>query len=239
MSAAENILNSISLLWKTFTPVEERILKEFSAALPLHIRETYDRQVASINYVQRILDWTEICFYRRGKNRWEGVPQFANDSIEDIKIAKITYLIGGKKFSSTLGGVCGHIFDLVTRPSIKQYAFQQIDKVISIKLLEDPTVIPTAAPAAKLKLPKAYKEFMGTAGGEGINGWLVLPPEEIYSISLAEGDFLLLAEREGVEYLLSLETAPSKGIYYCATSDGAPVVQKGSLEQIMNVARPG
>jgi hypothetical protein len=108
------MLKRCSPLLTTFTPVEERLLGEISNALSEHIGQVYRKQTQSINKVQRDLDWTEINFYyfRKGKPDWGSVRQFRR--IDEFTLASVGYRIKGIDFKTTLKGVSGHIFSLIT-----------------------------------------------------------------------------------------------------------------------------
>jgi hypothetical protein len=73
-----NFAQRISLLWRRFSPLEERLLPTVRGTLPPDALPTFDGQVAAINHVQRLPEWTEIDFYHRrlGKIDWSDVPMF-------------------------------------------------------------------------------------------------------------------------------------------------------------------
>jgi hypothetical protein len=135
----------LSLLWTRFTPFEESVLAEVERVLPTACREKFVRQRQAINRVQRLLDWTEISFYsmRHGAVNWDPSIMFRNQG--ELALAEIGFSIHGRDFCSTLWSVGGHIFSLVTRPSIKPYAFERITALSKVRQLGDPENYPNDA----------------------------------------------------------------------------------------------
>jgi hypothetical protein len=223
----------LSLLLKTFTPVEERLLEEISEALPEHIRDVYLKQTHSINKVQRYLDWTEINFYhlRRGRPDWGSVQPFKRT--DEFTLASVGYRIKGIDFETTLKGVSGHIFLLVTRPSIKPYSFEAIEAIHHVRIHDDPTLDCSAKMRTRDKLPPEYLEHIRREGAESIGGWNILEPEQVYEVSLPKNDFLVLAEKQGEEYLMTRDNLWDQSIYYSSIADGKLYRQEGPLSEIM------
>lgn len=187
----------------------------------------------------RCLDWTEILFYQgKGRNwNWDETTRFTNRD-EDLKLARVLFNIGDLKFTGTLGCTSGHVFTLAIRPSIKPHAFKEIDRIRAVKVLQDPTIPSPPKPKPKYKLPTTYTDFINATQKQDTNGWSVLQPEEVYSIALSDADYLMLAERQGTEYLLSRDRSPSNGIFYCESPDSTPKLKRGSLERIMQESNP-
>ena len=227
------MLKRLSLLLKTFTPVEERLLGEISNALPEHIRQVYRDQIQSINKVQRYLDWTEINFYhlKQGKPGWGSVQQFKR--IDEITLASIRYRIKGIDFETTLQGVSGHIFSLVTRPSVKQYSFEEIEAIHYVRIHDDPTLDCYEEMRTRDNLPPEYLEYIKREGADSIGGWNILEPEQVYQVSLPKNDFLVLAEKQGEEYLMTRDNLWDRGIYYTSVGDGKLYKQERPLTEIM------
>jgi hypothetical protein len=53
------------------------------------------------------------------------------------------------------------------------------------------------------------------------SGWLLHGPASAHAVSLEQGEFLILAEREGDEFLM-LQTSPSGGYWTLDGHDGIP-----------------
>jgi hypothetical protein len=223
----------LSLLLRTFTPVEERLLEEIYKALPEHIRGVYLEQTQSINKVQRYLDWTEINFYhfRKGKSDWGSVQQFRRT--DEFTLASVGYRMRGIDFKTTLQGVSGHIFSLVTRPSIKKYSFEKIETIHYVRIHDDPTFFSSKEIPTRDKLPPAYLEYIAKEGIYSIGGWNILEIKEVYQISLSTDDFLIFAERQGEEYLMTRDNLWDQGIYYTSVGEGKIYKEEGPLTEIM------
>jgi hypothetical protein len=227
------MLKRLSLLLRTFTPVEERLLDEIYKALPEHIRGVYLEQTQSINKVQRYLDWTEINFYhfREGKSDWGSVQRFRRT--DEFTLASVGYRIKGIDFETRLKGVSGHIFSLITRPSIKQCSFEEIAAIHYVRIHNDPKLLSSTEIPARDKLPPEYLEHIEKEGIYSIGGWNILEPKEVYQISLSTGDFLILAEKQGEEYLMTRDNLWDQGIYYTIVGEGEIYKEEGPLKEIM------
>jgi hypothetical protein len=133
------LIRRLTLLWRTFTPVERAILDAVAEAMPPSSRALIRRQIESINFVQRLLDWTAVNLYcrRRGKIAWSAEACFVNDG--ELELASADYKVSGKNFRTTIWRVGGHIFSLVTRPSIKPYGFEEPTDM-TVEIVGDPGV---------------------------------------------------------------------------------------------------
>ncbi len=72
------IVQRLSLLWRRFSPLEERLIAAVCGALPEPAQPIFEAQIAGITLVQRLPGWTEIDFYRRrsGRTDWSDIPAF-------------------------------------------------------------------------------------------------------------------------------------------------------------------
>ena len=209
------MIKRLALLFRTFTPVEEALLSHVESALPPEAREIYVKQIAKINHVQRTLDWHEILFYilRNHKPAWDQSIPFKNKS--ELILARVTFTIDNLTFRAKVGAVNGFVFSLLIRPSIKPHWHKQISSIKKLVIETNPED-ETSKPHI-VSLPASYLKWISYDSPEGFNGWTVLSSEETYSISLADADYIVLAVREGDEYLLSLAESPESGFYYAQT----------------------
>lgn len=227
------MLQRLTLLWRTFTPVEEQILGLLGKALPAAHRGLYHSQVNSINKVQRTLEWTEILFYcmKSGKVRWNPDHFFPNRG--EFKVGSVDYVIKGVHFTTTLTSIAGHIFSFVTRPSIKPHCFDQIDEVRSVKIIGDPADRNVEIAINVGYLPDEYRRYIESGAPLEVNGWHLLTPQEVYPVPLPAGDFLILAVRQGEEYLMTPDETDDVGIYFTRVGDTTVHRQRGSFREIL------
>jgi hypothetical protein len=87
------LFRRLSLFWKRFSPLEERLLTEVRNVIKVEARRLFDAQVAAINHVQRLPpSWGEIDFYCRPN--WTRVALFpCTDEFQLAVIDNAQYLI--------------------------------------------------------------------------------------------------------------------------------------------------
>lgn len=208
-----------TLLWKRFSPLEERLLASVRAVLPSGARPLFDAQVAAITRVQRLPpSWNEISFYRirRGKVDWSEVAAFP--CTDEFRLAEVRFTIKGKRYKASLDCIAGHIFDLTITPSPKKVCFSSWDEEPIARLLEDPLRAPTGLKLPE-SIPSAWKDVLKVHGGRSQSDWSLYDETEAYRIALNEGEFLVVGEKEGVEYLL-YRIEPADGLLYYFEHDG-------------------
>lgn len=224
----KTIFRRLTLLWRTFTPVEEAILEAVADSIPPEAEPKIRRQIQSINRVQRILDWTEINLYsaRRGKVTWPDESLFDNQG--EFELAKLRFSAAGREFESSLWCVGGHVFSLIIRPSIKPFCFE-IPDCLTVELVGDPTSSGPRSVELTAYLPESYLSFANEVStDEPINGWLVRRPSETHQVHFAAGDFIVLAERDRSEWLLAKKDTAISSIFRCLC-DKDPEPMKGDF----------
>jgi hypothetical protein len=140
------IAQRLSLMWRRFSPLEERLLAAVRAALPAEAQAVFDAQIGGITLVQRLPPhWAEISFYRRrhGKVDWSEVPAFPRTS--EFGLAEVQFSVGGQRYKATLTCINGHIFDFMVIPSPKAISFADWDAAPSARLLSNPLMPDSAA----------------------------------------------------------------------------------------------
>lgn len=226
------MINRIRLFFRKFTPVEERVLSEIRAVLPAAARQKYDRQISQINSVQRILDWTEINFYsiKRFRVVWESESLFSEKG--EFKLAEVKFVLDAVEYNATIIAVSGRIFSLVIRPSIKKSCFRPVAEIQGCRLLRDPERIcidETTAP----NHPVSYLEWFKRPSGHHVAGWTVNAPEDVHSVCLPSGDFLVLAIGEDGAFLLSRDTPADNEIYRVESADSDPVAVGNDFGEVL------
>src|SRR3989338_1807215 len=97
----------LSLIWRRFSPLEERLLATVRGVLPPDARPILDAQVSAITHVQRLPGWTEIDYYRRrfGKVDWSKVRRFPLTG--EFPLARVRFAVRGRRYRATLSCVDG------------------------------------------------------------------------------------------------------------------------------------
>lgn len=220
-AAVGMVLRSRAQRAAVFLPLERALLDAVADALGNDVGRRLRQQLNAVGYVQRPLDWTEINLYnsRDGRTPWPESVLFANRS-DDLKLGRVRFSVEGKTFTTDLHAVRGHVFSLVTRPSPRRVATKQLI-ITRVEILTDPDDSTTGGRSPAL-LPRSYLKFVESCGTGSFRGWTVLPASETYRVSLPQGDFWVLAERPGNEYVLARDSTGDPRVYRCRT-DGEPV----------------
>lgn len=208
----------LSLLWRRFSPFEEWLLAAVRELLPPPAQSIFDSQVASITLVQRHPN--EICFYRKrlGKVDWSDVPTFPRTG--ESRLAEVRFRVAKKRYTATLTSVGGHIFDFTITPGPKAIAFAEWDSKPSVRLLADPMVADSSNEPPPL--PESWREFLAKHQKPDAGDWTFHDATTAYRTALADGDFLVLAEREGDQFVLHRLEPPASMLFYLDSHDGKP-----------------
>jgi hypothetical protein len=118
------MFESIRTLTRKWTPWEERLLAALTEKIGNKHRDIFQKQVESVNKVQRIVGWAEIDLYvmRHGRVCWDAVPKFFDD--REFTLARASTFIGVKRIQSELACVGGHFFSIESDAPIKPLAFR-------------------------------------------------------------------------------------------------------------------
>jgi hypothetical protein len=227
------MLDRLRLLWNRFTVLEERLLAEVRSVLPPPARSVLDAQVAAISRVQRLPPaWSEISFYclRRGKVDWSEAPSFP--CTDEFPLAELRFKAGGASYRATLGCIGGHIFDVVTVPGARAVAFADWDAAPRVRLLGDPLRPPTGRREPEL-LPLLWQEFLAEHPGVPPRGWALHDAAAAHRVALPDGEYVILAERGGEEFLLHRVEPLADGIYHLSGCDGVPTRLHEGLHRVL------
>lgn len=230
------IAQRLSLLWRRFSPLEERLFAVVRGVLPARAVPIFDAQVRAITHVQRLPGWTEIDYYRRryGRVDWASVPAFPRT--EEFPLARVRFTVERRGYRATLTCVAGHIFDFGIAPGPRDVAFADWDSMPSADLLSDP--FGAEAPAARHEIPEAWRGLLRTAGPlAAAMGWVLHEVEPARRITLDEGEFLVLAERDGDEFILHRIEPPSTVMFRLVSHDGTPEAIRGDVADVLRRAR--
>ncbi|WP_233151927.1 hypothetical protein, partial [Pelomonas sp. KK5] len=104
-----------------FLPFESAILGAVGSSLSDDLRGPFLEQMASINKVQRLLDWKEIEFYcmRWFKVRWPSNVLF--DRREEFVLASGSLTAGAATATVKIWAVGGHVFSVESESSMKPF----------------------------------------------------------------------------------------------------------------------
>lgn len=224
-----NIVQRLSLLWTRFSPLEEHLIAAVREVLPEPAQPVLDAQVAGITLVQRLPGWTEIDFYRRrnGKTDWSDIPAFPRTG--EFPLAEVRFSVAKRRYKATLSSIGGHIFDFGITPGPKSVAFVAWDGPASTRLLADPLVVdPGRMPEP---IPVAWREFLARSQGPPPGEWTFHSADSARRITLEEGEFLILAERPGDEYVMQ-RIEPPASVFYLASHDSTPEPITGELSDV-------
>jgi hypothetical protein len=222
----------VSLLWTRFTPLEQRLLAEVRGVLPEAARPIFDAQVAAINHSSRPLKWNEIYYYRkrRGKVFWADVPSFP--CTDEMELAEVRFRAAGKRYKAVLSSIQGHISDFYIRPGGRLIAFAPWEDTPQTRLLDDPMRQPTGRKKLAALLP-VWVEFLARHGNGQSGDWTLHDADSAYTVSLEDGMFLVLAEREGDEFVLQRLEPLSDELFYLASHYGTPEPLRKDLESVI------
>ncbi|MGA9453821.1 MAG: hypothetical protein WBW41_21030 [Verrucomicrobiia bacterium] len=224
------ITQRFSLIWRRFTPLEERLLSAVRDALPLQAQTIFDAQVAGITLVQRLPSWTEIDFYRRrhGKVDWSDIPAFPHTG--EFRLAEIRFASQGRRYKATLISIAGHIFDFAITPSPKAIAFAAWDSAPSSQLLSDPLIV--EARRVPEPISAEWRDFLARRPQQQADDWKFHDADTAYRTTFDEGEFLILAERAGDEFVLHRIEPPASSLFYLASHDATPEPIAGKIEDV-------
>jgi hypothetical protein len=224
------ITQRLSLLWRRFSPLEERLIAAVRDVLPPQVQLNFDAQVAAITLVQRHPHWTEIAFYRRrnGKVDWSGVPMFPR--IGELRLAEVRFTAKGRRYKATLTSIAGHIFDFAITPSPKAIAFADWESAPSVRLLTDPLTVESSRETEPI--PDAWREFLARRQPQDTDGWAYHGSETAYRTTFDDSEFLVLAERQGDEFVLHRIEPPASTLFYMESHDGTPEPIKGDIDDV-------
>lgn len=226
----------LRLLWRRFSPLETRLFAAVRGVLPAQAVPAFDAQVRAIRHVQRLPGWTEIDYYphRDGRVAWTGVPMFPRTG--EFPLARVRFSVDGRAYQAVLGCVAGHIFDFGITPGPQRVAFADWDAPAAAELLADPSG--PGGVASDPGVPGAWLAVLATVGPHAAAaGWALHDATTANRVTLDEGEFLVLAERDGDEFVLHRLEPTSDLLFRLASHDGTPEPIPGAIEDVLRRAR--
>ena len=228
-------LETLRLFWQRYSPMEVRLLAEVRRVLPPAAQEPFDAQVAAVTRVQRSPpSWSEISLYRLkgGVVDWSGVPLFP--CTDEFRLAEVRFAAGGRRFAATLTTIGGHVFDFTTVPGPRAAAFVAWDGEPRATLLGDPLRAPSGN-REEAPLPHAWEASLASAASYG--DWRVHDRASAYRVVVGDGEYLVLAERGGDEFILHRIQPASDLLFYVPAHDGVPTPLREGPQALMRRGR--
>jgi hypothetical protein len=232
------VLDHLRLIGTRLSPLETQLLAAVRSVLPDEARAAFDAQVAAITKVQRSPpSGSEIAFYRTrwGRPNWTDVPLFPNT--DEVRLADVRFSAAGRRFTSTLTCIQGHIFDFATSPGPRAVAFSRWDGEARARLLADPLSAPSGTREPET-LPPHWVDVLRRRPACAI-GWVLHDERSAYRVALDDGEYLVLAERDGDEFVLHRLEPPAAGLYYLPDHDGVPEPMTGDVDALLTRGAAG
>jgi hypothetical protein len=227
------MIERLTLLWRRFSPLEERLLSAVRPALPPEALSIFDAQVEAITLVQRSPpSWNEIRFYRlrRGKPDWSGVPLFP--CTDEFRLAEVIFRSTGRRFKTALTSIGGHIFDFATTPGPKAAAFAAWESDPAVAMLANPLQASTGAPPPE-SLPAIWQQILAADPSQWTSGWVLHDARTAYRLTLDSGVHLVLAERDGAKFVLQRIDPQDGTLFYLDEHDGTPEPLTSGVESLL------
>jgi hypothetical protein len=214
-------------------------LDAFLGAVAPEARSLIEQQIDGTQHVQRLHDDTEVNLYpnRGQKQRHDPAIAFPNRSVE-LKLATVGLRgpIGTGKVVVT--AVLGHVFQLAFRPSPNRLGDRSRLVTTTVMLHADPMIPDDGAstearlaglePALRADLESRWAD--GTAEADGLLG-----RDEVYTIDLDDGTYLMLAQLEDTTMLVARVDPQGPGVRRFDT-DGELVGEHPSLSDALAAA---
>ena len=223
-----NFWQRVSLMWRRFSPLEERLLAAVREVLSTRAQRIFEAQIAGITLVRRHPN--EIFFYRMvsGKVDWSGIPAFPRTG--EFRLAEVQFDVGARRYKATLSSIRGHVFDFTITPSSNAIAFTDWDSAASTRLLSDPMTPETANEPQPL--PESWREILARMRSGDSCDWTLHDAKTAYRTVSDDFEFLVLAEREGDQFLLHRIEPPASTLFYLDSHDGTPEPINGDILEV-------
>jgi hypothetical protein len=225
------IKERVSLFRRRFSPLEERLIDAVRQVMPLPAQSAFDAQVAGITLVQRHPEWTELRFYRkrRGRVDWSDTPLFPRTG--EFRLAEIRFKANDRRYKATLTSIEGHIFDFAVTPCPKSVAFSPWDGSPTARLLSDPML--TDQSRQPDSIPDTWRQVLEQRLQLQADDWKFHDEDTAYRVTFDEGEFLVLAERGGDEFVMHRIEPPASGLFFLQSHDGTPELINGPVQSVL------
>lgn len=214
------------------TAAEKQLLAAVSAELTPTAGRLFNEQLDQVNLVQRQADGKEVNLYvmRRGKPFIEDRFLFPLRSEAQLAIVEMDAGDGQKAFRAEVWLVNGHVFSIGFNKPPQKF-LEQGANVTKVEILRDPMVPASdedvvdakrheeVLKAIQSKVPEEYLRWVGEGKGFSFHEWTVYGLPKIRKIPQRDGNYYLLAEREGMGAVGIKEDETSGQLYYLDYGD--------------------
>lgn len=146
----------------------------------------------------------------------------------EFRLAEVRFSVANRRYKATLTCISGHICDFAITPSPKSVAFADWDGVPTAKILGDPLNSDAECPSESI--PPAWSEFTSQMRTFE-NGWQIYDSVTAYRITLEDGEFVILAERDGNDFILHRIEPHADKLFFLDSHDGSPAMLEQSLAE--------
>jgi len=147
---------------------------------------------------------------------------------DEFRLAQVKFRIAGRAYKATLSCINGHIFDFAITPGPKNVAFEPWEEGPAAALLRDPLLAPSGNREPE-RLPVQWQKFLERHSGDQTDGWVLYDETTAYRVVIDDAQYLILAEREGPQFILYRVEPSGDGLYYLKHHDGIPSLSIGIL----------
>ena len=214
------------------TSLENQVLAAVSAKLPPTAREIFGHQLDLVNLIQRHADGKEVNLYAMKGGKAFIEERFRFPLKSETQLASIEMAAKGvqKPVKAEVWLANGRVFSIEFNQAPRNIIDQSAN-ITKVEILLDP-MIPTSGEqiidtkrreeilaSIQSKLPDDYLQWISEGKGISFNEWTVYGVPKIRKIPQRDGNYYLLAEKEGMGAVGVKEDETSGQLYYLDYGD--------------------
>lgn len=214
------------------TTAEKQVLTAVSAKLTPTAGRLFNEQLDQVNLIQRQADGKEVNLYamRQGKPFIEDRFLFPLRSEAQLATVEMDASNGQKAFRAEVWLANGHVFSIGFNKPPQKFLEQGVN-VTKVEILRDPMMPESdedvvdakrreeVLKAIQSKLPAEYLQWVGEGMEVSFNKWTIYGLPKIRKIPQRDGNYYLLAEREGMGAVGVKEDETTGQLYYLDYGD--------------------
>jgi hypothetical protein len=151
---------------------------------------------------------------------------------DEFRLAEVTFQARSKRYKATLCCISGHIFDFAITPGARAVSFDPWEGRPITVLLADPLRAATGEREVE-NVAMEWRTFLAEHTDAPPPGWEFYDGTSAYRVALDDGQYLVLAEREGDEFILQRTEPPAEHLFHLSHHDGVPKPLTGALEAVV------